>query len=92
MAYDTVVLDGDCTLLLPESADVSLTVVQDGECGVVTKVKEYEYYTGATEITPSAETQVLPTAGLAIPGDITINPIPQNYGLITWNGLGIRVS
>ena len=49
-------------------------------------------YHGATEVTPSAETQVLPTAGKVLSSDITVNPIPSNYGLITWNGSVITVS
>ena len=49
-------------------------------------------YDGATEITPTTETQTLPTRGKAVLQDITINPIPNNYGLITWNGSIITVS
>ena len=49
-------------------------------------------YSGATEVTPSAEEQTLHTAGQHMPSDIVIHPIPQNYGLITWNGSTITVS
>lgn len=49
-------------------------------------------YTGETEITPSAEAQVIPTAGLTMLSNITVNPIPSNYGLITWNGSTLTVS
>ena len=49
-------------------------------------------YQGATEITPSQETQVLETYGCIVPENITVNPIPQNYGLITWNGATLTVS
>ena len=49
-------------------------------------------YHGATEVTPSEETQVLPTAGEMLSSDITVNPIPSNYGLITWNGSTLTVS
>lgn len=49
-------------------------------------------YLGETEVTPSAETQVLQTNGLMLQANITINPIPSNYGLITWNGSTITVS
>ena len=51
-----------------------------------------EPYLGETEVTPSAETQVLQTNGLMLQANITINPIPSNYGLITWNGSTITVS
>jgi len=53
---------------------------------------ERDPYTGEYTFTPSAETQTVPTNGLRMTDDITINPIPNNYGLITWNGSVITVS
>ena len=49
-------------------------------------------YEGEYEVTPSEETQTLATDSLYMRGSITINPIPSNYGLITWNGSTITVS
>lgn len=49
-------------------------------------------YTGETSFTPSAEAQTVPTAGRTMNADITIEPIPSNYGLITWDGSTITVS
>lgn len=49
-------------------------------------------YSGEYEVTPSAETQVLETEYLYMMGDIIINPIPDCYGLITWNGSTLTVS
>ena len=49
-------------------------------------------YEGPYEITPTEEAQTLPTAGTKLTDNITVNPIPNNYGLITWNGSFIRVS
>lgn len=49
-------------------------------------------YAGPYTVAPSAEAQTLNTLGLYMQEDITIEPIPSNYGLITWDGLGIRVS
>lgn len=49
-------------------------------------------YEGDYEVTPSGETQILETDQLYMQGDITINPIPSNYGLITWNGSTLTVS
>lgn len=51
-----------------------------------------EPYSGAYEITPSTETQILETKNKALAQNITINPIPHNYGLITWDGSTITVS
>ena len=49
-------------------------------------------YEGETTVTPSAETQTLPTEGFMLTGNVTINPIPSNYGLITWDGSRLTVS
>ena len=71
----------------------SMMVVGDGQAGTFTKVREaLPGYTGSVEITPSAETQILETADKSVYENITINPIPQNYGLITWNGSTLTVS
>lgn len=49
-------------------------------------------YDGPYEVTPSDQAQTLPTADKVLEGDIVIDPIPSNYGLITWNGTVINVS
>lgn len=49
-------------------------------------------YTGDYEVTPSSETQTLSTNGLFMQADVIINPIPSNYGLITWDGSTLTVS
>ena len=55
------------------------TVVYDGEMGIITKVTEGDlpYYTGATEVTPSDQTQTLYTAETIVTSNITVNPIPD---------------
>lgn len=53
---------------------------------------EGETYEGSYEFTPTQETQTVPTADKVLLDDIIIHPIPQNYGLITWNGAVITVS
>lgn len=49
-------------------------------------------YEGEYEVTPTQQTQTLETDSLYLRGNITINPIPSNYGLITWNGSTLTVS
>lgn len=49
-------------------------------------------YTGSYEITPSSEAQTIGAAARVFDRDITINPIPSNYGRITWDGSTITVS
>jgi len=53
---------------------------------------QVEEYTGAYEFTPTRSTQVIEIANKKATADITINPIPKNYGLITWNGSVLTVS
>lgn len=49
-------------------------------------------YAGPYEVTPTSGTQTLETDSLYMRGNITINPISSNYGLITWNGSTLTVS
>lgn len=49
-------------------------------------------YPGPYVITPSQEAQVLPISGKAAREDIIVEPIPSNYGLVTWNGSVLTVS
>ena len=48
-------------------------------------------YPGPFEFTPSEETQVIPTEETSVYQNITIAPIPSDYGRIAWNGAGIIV-
>lgn len=48
-------------------------------------------YTGAYEITPSQEMQVLTTEGKIMVENLVINPIPHNYGLIEQSGTVLTV-
>ena len=49
-------------------------------------------YEGDYEVTPSGVEQTLDTAQLYMRNNITIHPVPSNYGLITWDGTAITVS
>lgn len=49
-------------------------------------------YTGSYTVTPTQQTQVLQTDHLMMNGNVTVNPIPSNYGLITYNGSVLTVS
>ena len=83
-SHKEIVLDGELSLNIP----------MDGEVGIITKVVEHDLptYTGETVITPSTTEQVLNTAEKVVTRNIVINPIPSNYGLITWNGSTLTVS
>lgn len=49
-------------------------------------------YDGEYNFTPSEQGQTIPIKDLMASENITIDPIPSNYGLITWNGSTITVS
>lgn len=49
-------------------------------------------YAGPYTVTPTQETQTLQTSNMMMSDDVTINPIPSNYGLITWDGATLTVS
>lgn len=94
MVYgNAVVIDG---------AELSLTTLIDGgEVNLSNQVEDGlqnftpilpDGYEGQTTVTPTQETQVLQTAGLVVSQNIIVNPIPSNYGLITWDGSTITVS
>ena len=48
-------------------------------------------YTGEYEFTPSEEAQTAATRNKRMTDDITINPIPSNYGRIAWDGVTLSV-
>lgn len=87
-----MILDGDCTLSVCLDGELVNTCESDGDVGVKMIVNDPPIYQGDTEITPTQSTQVLLTEGMQINGDIVINPIPNNYGRIGWNGSVLTVS
>ncbi len=71
--------------------ELSPTGSLEGEL-TIPKIIEPETYRGTHEVTPSGEAQILMTAEKVVKENIVINPIPSNYGLITWNGSKLTVS
>ena len=71
-----------------ESDDIELSLSVDTAV-VAAQVPVYE---GEYEFTPTQSTQIIPVNGKLATDNITINPIPSNYGLITWNGSTLTVS
>ena len=68
------------------------TVTIGAKLAVDCDLTRVDVYEGEIEFTPSAEVQTISTSDKLLQSDITINPIPSNYGLITWNGSTIMVS
>lgn len=51
-----------------------------------------ETYAGPYEYTPTEDTQTVAISHKMATENIVINPIPYNYGLVTWNGSTLTVS
>ena len=49
-------------------------------------------FDGPYIVTPNRSTQILNTSGRIMISDVKINPIPSNYGLVTWNGSVLTIS
>ena len=49
-------------------------------------------YTGPYEFTPTDEAQTVTITGKQATQDITINPIPSNYGRVSYNGRIITIT
>lgn len=68
--------------------DLTGIVVRDIGGGLSLQVLPY---TGDYEFTPAQETQTVAIAGRMATQNITINPIPSNYGRVSWNGAYLHI-
>lgn len=87
-----IVLDGSCTLSSQLDGSCALRSTMDGIMDKVVEIQRVDYYTGDYTVTPSSEAITLNTAQLMMNGNVTVEPIPSNYGLVTWNGSTLTVS
>ena len=53
---------------------------------------EREPYDGPYTVTPGPEAQTLQTNGKRMTADVVVGAIPNNYGLVTWNGSVLTIS
>lgn len=68
------------------------TRMDSGTDFVCRMVGEADNYEGAYSVTPSSQAQTLRTANKILEQDIVVEPIPSNYGLVTWNGSALMIS
>lgn len=78
---------GSATLRVGEHDSATFAASQ-----YVPYVPVLERWEGPYEVTPTASAQTLATSGLQMASDLTIGPIPSNYGLVTWDGSTLTVS
>lgn len=75
-----------------DDSGFSCSFSEDSEFDVDFGANVGREYTGTYEVTPSDQTQTLLTTNRIMTENVVINPIPNNYGLITYNGSVITVS
>ena len=96
MIARTVTVTAEFTSNIIEATATIADHVVEADATLTTSVRhwqtEYPDYEGAYEFTPSAEVQTLDSTDKVMHQNIIINPIPSNYGLITWNGATLTVS
>lgn len=88
---DTVVIRGRIQMEHTIRGSIQMENVIKGQLLPVMAVYP-EPYSGSTRVIPSTQQQTLETAGLTVVENIIVEPIPSNYGLITWNGSTLTVS
>lgn len=82
----TVNTNTDAVLAVNDSENIGL----EAEPSIV--IDRTTVYDGAYEWTPTDSVQTIEIANKKALENIKINPIPNNYGLITWNGSTLTVS
>ena len=86
--YLVTLAERDETYLIDVSQDEEITISMDSSIQIIS----VETYQGDYIVTPQTEMVTLETEGLEMSQNVIINPIPSNYGLITWNGSVLTVS
>lgn len=77
----------------PKSYDIDIEGADDLDFVIETDFNyDYNFYEGPYIITPSQQEQILNTKDKLMNNNITVESIPSNYGLITWNGAVLTVS
>lgn len=89
---DNIVIDGEISLGQEIIGNTSVVQQIDGEVGRVIRYADVPTYYGEYTVTPSDVEQTLMTRELKMQDNVTINPIPSDYGHISWNGSVITVS
>lgn len=88
---DDLRLTGTLTPISGLSGRLSGASSMTGNIGIPERVTPARY-TGPTTVTPTQAEQILQTQDFYMNDNIIVEPIPNNYGLISWNGSVLTVS
>lgn len=84
----TVTAEFTKNIVSVEASFTGRTIEADAELttNVTHYHSQYPDYEGETVFTPTEYMQTIPTGHTVLLSNITINPIPSNYGRITYSG------
>ena len=88
MIYRTVDVEVEIlNSIIDADAEIAGNII-DGEAEFYTTIAHADVptYDGPYEFTPGEETQIAPTAHKVLVENIVINPVPDNYARMAWNG------
>ena len=71
--------------------DIPSVTIKPG-AQIIRDTGDVPIYHGPYTVTPTQQEQTLNTHGYLLTGNVTVKKIPENYGLITWNGSVLTVS
>lgn len=77
--------------LLEIQDEDALDFILESGCAIITYI-DTSVYDGPYHLIPTQHEQRLFTTDRILLQDITVDAIPSNYGLITWNGTVLTVS
>lgn len=90
MIARTIEVTAEFTSNIIEATATIMQNMVEADASLTTNVthyhSDYPDYEGETVFTPTEYTQTIPTGHTVLLSDITINPIPSNYGRITYSG------
>ena len=93
MSYDTVVLDGDLSLIIVGSAEAILEIEEDGEFGAYTKIAGDDVYIGDYVVTPKAFSEtVLETKDKIMTDNVRVLEIPYFETGNLFNGKTVYIA
>lgn len=73
-------------------ASVSGSTIRPASIQIANVEFPEEPYEGEYTFTPTAEAQTIAINGKVALHNITIQPIPSNYGLVAWNGSTLTIT
>lgn len=89
----SIIRNRDVVLIdTPDSGKIIVSTPDENSVSINTNVVSFPEYTGEYDVIPTRQKRVLNTANKVLGSNVVIEPIPNNYGLVEYNGRYIRIS